>query len=135
MRTFIIVSICMLFLAFSISKGNNSNGPVIVVNDSPEEAENLISDLTDRIQNDLNATVETKDASGADNNDGFIKIKITGGQGPYSIYCFSPYSLPYETIGQELKLENIKPGNYLFVIQDKFKKSLVKEIMISYEKK
>jgi hypothetical protein len=125
----------MLFLTICISKGNNTNGRVRAINDSVEQAENLLSNLADHKQNDLNATVETKDASGADNNDGFIKIKISGGQGPYSIYCFTPYSLPYEKIGEELKLENIKPGSYLFVIQDKFKKSLVKEITISYAKK
>jgi hypothetical protein len=81
-------------------------------------------------ENELLASVETKDASGNEMNDAFIKLKISGGQGPYNIHCFSPYSLPSGSVGYELKVENIKPGKYLFVIQDKKGQSLVKEITI-----
>lgn len=81
--------------------------------------------------NELFASVESKDASEAGTNDGYIKLKISGGVAPYTIHCFSPYALPSETSGNELKLEDIKSGDYLFVIQDKLRKTVVKEIKIS----
>lgn len=81
--------------------------------------------------NELLASVETKDASEDGANDAYIKLKVSGGVAPYTIHCFSPYSLPTQTAGNELKLVKIKSGDYLFVIQDKSGKSVVKEVKIS----
>jgi hypothetical protein len=79
----------------------------------------------------LSASVDKKDASGSDTNDAYIRLKITGGKAPYTIHCFSPYSLPTKSQGNELKLENIKSGDYAFVIQDSGGKTISKEIKIS----
>jgi hypothetical protein len=81
--------------------------------------------------NALAVSVDTKDASESGSNDGSIKLKVSGGQAPYTIHCFGPYSLPTQTVENELKLEDIKSGDYLFVVQDKLMKSVVKEIKIS----
>jgi hypothetical protein len=82
-------------------------------------------------KNELSVSVETKDASEQGKNDAFVKLKISGGLAPYTIHCFSPYSLPTQTTGNELKLEKIQSGDYLFVIQDKSGKSVVKEVNLS----
>ena len=79
----------------------------------------------------LSASIDKQDASGADASDAYIRLRITGGKAPYTIHCFSPYSLPVESQGDELKLENIKSGDYAFVIQDSGGKTLSKEIKIS----
>jgi hypothetical protein len=79
----------------------------------------------------LSVSVDIKDASGEDIDDAYIRIKVTGGKAPYAIHCFSPYSLPTQYSGNELNLEKIKSGDYLFVIQDSGRKSLTKEIKIS----
>jgi hypothetical protein len=82
-------------------------------------------------ENELLVSIESRDASEAGKNDAFIKLEVSGGAGPYTIHCFSPYSLPTQTTGNELTLEKIKSGDYLFVIQDKSGKSIVKEVNIS----
>jgi hypothetical protein len=87
-----------------------------------------------RINDALSASVEKQDASTADASDAYIRIKITGGKAPYKIHCFSPYSIPTESQGNELNMENIKSGDYLFVIQDSEGKSITKEIKISNNK-
>ncbi|HXA00654.1 MAG TPA: hypothetical protein VNW99_01630 [Cytophagaceae bacterium] len=92
-------------------------------------SQNNISQKSSK-ENELLASVETKDASDG-NNDAYIKLKVSGGIAPYTIHCFSPYSLPTHTTGNELILEKIKSGDYLFVIQDKSGKSTAKEVKIS----
>lgn len=80
---------------------------------------------------DLSIQIDKKDASGKNTSDGYIKLKVSGGVGPYTIHCFSPYSLPTQTKGNELNMVNIKSGDYLFVIQDNLGKSITREVNIS----
>jgi hypothetical protein len=81
------------------------------------------------VNEELTITVDTKDASGKNEN-GYIQIKVSGGTAPYKISFFSPYALPSHTNGNILTLENIKPGEYLFVIQDSLGKTASQEVKI-----
>jgi hypothetical protein len=89
------------------------------------------SQIINTVTEPLSASADVKNASAAETSDAFIKLKITGGKAPYTIHCFSPYSLPKQTTGDKLDLNNIKSGDYLFVIQDSGGKSITKEIKIS----
>lgn len=79
---------------------------------------------------EISILIDKKDVSGENKSDGYIKLKITGGTAPYSIHCFSPHSTPIKYTGPELKLNNIKSGDYLFVIQDGAGQTISKEVKI-----
>lgn len=80
---------------------------------------------------ELSVQVEKKDATGEAAGNGSIKLQITGGTPPFTFTCFNPYSDPQPVKGTELKLTNLKSGNYLFVIQDSSGKIATREVLIS----
>jgi hypothetical protein len=68
---------------------------------------------------DLSIQIDKKDASGKNSSDGYIYIKVNGGEGPYSINVFST-AIPFQNVkANELKLDNIPSGTYLVIVQDK----------------
>ena len=77
-------------------------------------------------------TIDKKDASSAEAKDGYINIKVEGGEAPYKVNLFSPYSSPsnHELKGNEWSIKNIKPGDYLIVVQDNTGASNFKEVKI-----
>ncbi|MBX9853123.1 MAG: hypothetical protein K2X86_15375 [Cytophagaceae bacterium] len=81
---------------------------------------NSISPLKNisEIFSDLIIDIEKKDASGTDKKDGEIRIKITGGQAPYSISLFSTTIKAQKFEGNEVNIDNLSSGTYLFIIQD-----------------
>jgi hypothetical protein len=81
-------------------------------------------------KNELLISVESRDASNAQTNDAYIKLKVSGGAAPYKTSFFSPYAFPSHTSGDKLLWENIKAGDYLIVIQDSLGNTIYKEIKI-----
>jgi hypothetical protein len=79
---------------------------------------------------ELSIEIQKKDAISEGSEDGFIHLKISGGVSPYKIHCFSPYALPTKTEANELKLSNIKSGDYVFIIQDKTGERITREVKI-----
>lgn len=79
---------------------------------------------------DIIVSVEKKDASAESSKDGEIHLTVSGGVPPYKVHIFSPYTFPYEKEGNDLMLENIGSGDYLFVIQDKSGATVSKEVKI-----
>jgi hypothetical protein len=79
---------------------------------------------------EISIQIDKKDVSGENKSDGYIKLKITGGNGPFKISFFSPYALPSHTKGDKLSLENLKSGEYLLVVQDSFGETFTKEVKL-----
>ena len=85
-------------------------------------------------QKELSVTIDKKDASGPQLNDGSIKIKVDGGYPPYVIKYFSTHEKAQESNNANLMLNNLPEGTYLFVIQDNNKKFIYKEVNIYLNK-
>lgn len=76
----------------------------------------------------ITVKVDKKDPAGEKSNDGFIHIKVEGGQAPYSISVFSTAVTTQKIKGAEVKLKDLGPGTYMFIIQDQ-SKTIVKEVV------
>ncbi len=72
--------------------------------------------------------VKTVQASETKNN-GFIKIRVTGGTGVYTIKKFGPGGKQIEK-GDQFELSNLAPGTYLFVVTDSDGSVASKEIKL-----
>jgi hypothetical protein len=79
---------------------------------------------------ELSIEIQKKDPTNEGSADGYINLKISGGVSPYKIHCFSPYALPTKTEANELKLSNIKSGDYVFIIQDSTGERITREVKI-----
>lgn len=83
---------------------------------------------------ELSVEITKKDASGENSSDGFIHIKVSGGEAPYSINLFSTTVKADKAKDRELKLNNLKPGTYLFIVQDNAKTIKRETVEISVRK-
>ena len=81
-------------------------------------------------QSSFSILIDKKDASSAEARDGSIHLKIQGGKAPYSIHCFNPYSTPIKFTGENVTMESLGTGVYLFIIQDSSGHIESKEIKI-----
>ncbi|WP_156140804.1 hypothetical protein [Sporocytophaga myxococcoides] len=83
---------------------------------------------------ELSVSVKTKDASSKESKDGYIRLDITGGVEPYSIFIVSTVINHQRIEGKKnLNLENLPPGHFGIIIQDNNKKILQQSVTISSE--
>jgi hypothetical protein len=76
----------------------------------------------------ISLIIDSKDASSENAKDGYIHMKIKGGEAPYSVSVFSTVINHQTFNGAEVKLKDLGPGTYMFVIQDQ-SRTIVKEIV------
>jgi len=83
---------------------------------------------------DLSVSVKTKDASTQNSKDGNIQLDITGGNEPYTIFIVSTVINHQKFEGKnKLTLENLPPGHFGIIIQDKNNKILQQSVTVSSE--
>ncbi|HEY8402385.1 MAG TPA: hypothetical protein VIK89_14050 [Cytophagaceae bacterium] len=84
--------------------------------------------------NPITITFQSKEASNADAKDGYIKLSVKGGVPPYTIYSYSSNELLEKVEGDQIELKKIKPGTFLFVVQDSKNQYAYKYVELTYKK-
>lgn len=84
--------------------------------------------MQDAAVNPLTISVESRQPSSTESNDGRINIKVSGGKAPYIVQIMSTYS-PSELYKKDyIELKKLGVGTYLILVQDADKRVLQEKV-------